>query len=187
VNCPNVKEKSVNSIYWHCNSAEVTFFAIQKANRQRAYSVIFIQKWSSRQGGPDRPSPSHIVHIKYVSEWVSEWVSQSVSPSVLALSPPGNHDHIVAVVKTFVALLSGTSLIDRTGLSCNRSQSLSVLAINTYVHFLVFYKHLCIINFPSSFVHSSSSSSSSSYACQPSFVQQIMLITHTLLKDITTG
>jgi len=48
-------------------------------------------------------------------------VSQSVSPSVLTLSPSGTHGQILAVVKTGAVLLSWGV---RTGLSCNRSQSL---------------------------------------------------------------
>jgi len=60
--------------------------------------------------------------------------SQSVSQSVLALSPSGTHDQILAVVNTVAALLSRGVFPDgRTGLSCNRSQYLSVLV--TYVHF----------------------------------------------------
>jgi hypothetical protein len=63
-------------------------------------------------------------------------VSQSVSQSVLALSPSGTRDQILAVVKTVAVLSWGVLPDDRTGLSCNRSQSLSVLAIHTYVHFV---------------------------------------------------
>jgi hypothetical protein len=58
-------------------------------------------------------------------------VSQSVGQSVLALRTSRTHDQILAVVKTVVVLLLwGVFPGGRTGLSCNRSQSLSVLVIN---------------------------------------------------------
>jgi hypothetical protein len=47
--------------------------------------------------------------------------SRSVGQSVLALSPSETHDRILAIVKTYG--------YGRTGLSCNRTQSLSVLVI----------------------------------------------------------
>jgi len=50
-------------------------------------------------------------------------VSQSASHSVLALNPSGTYNHILAVVKTVAVLF-----VERTGLLCNRSQPLSVLA-----------------------------------------------------------
>jgi hypothetical protein len=62
-----------------------------------------------------------------VRVWVTLWltvgqsVSQSVSQSVLALSPSGSHDKILAVVKATAVLLSrGVFPNGRTGLSCNR-------------------------------------------------------------------
>jgi len=53
-------------------------------------------------------------------------VSQSVSQSVLALSPSGTHDHILIVVKTVAGLFVMGHPVERTSLSCDRSQSLSV-------------------------------------------------------------
>jgi hypothetical protein len=50
-------------------------------------------------------------------------IGRSVSQYVLVLSPSGTHDQILAVVKTVAVLFVG-----RTGLLCNRSEPLSVLA-----------------------------------------------------------
>jgi hypothetical protein len=84
--------------------------------------------------------------------WVTLWltidqsVSQSVSQFFLALSPSGTYDQILAVVKTVALLLSWGCLPDgRTGLSCNRSQSLSVLRL----YFVMFHRGIrgCIQKF----------------------------------------
>jgi len=48
--------------------------------------------------------------------------------------PPLTHDQILTVVKTRSCLSWGVLPDERTGLSCNTSQSLSVLAIHTQVH-----------------------------------------------------
>jgi hypothetical protein len=82
---------------------------------------------------------------------------QSVSQSVLALSPSGTYDQILAVVKTFAVLLLswGTLPGRRTGLYCNRS--LSVLEIFTNVQSVLIFSYY-------SFFLSSPSSSYS--ACQ---------------------
>jgi len=56
-------------------------------------------------------------------------VSQPVRPSVLALSPCGTHDQILAVVKTVaICLFWGVLPVERTGLSCDRSHTLFVLS-----------------------------------------------------------
>jgi hypothetical protein len=66
-------------------------------------------------------------------------MTQSISQSVLALSPSGSHGQILAAVKTAAVLLPWGVFTDgRTGLSCNRSQSLSVLVI--YICTFIFYK-----------------------------------------------
>jgi hypothetical protein len=72
-----------------------------------------------------------------VSQTVSRSVWQSFSQSVLVLSPSGIHDQILGVVKKLQLYLSwGVVLPDeRTGLSCNRSHSLSVLVRYTCVLF----------------------------------------------------
>jgi hypothetical protein len=64
-------------------------------------------------------------------------VSQS---DVLTLRPPGTYDQIVTVVKT-VAVLPWVSLPDgKAGLSCNKSQSLSVLVIYVCLYFTRFLR-----------------------------------------------
>jgi len=87
-----------------------------------------------------------------VSQSVSLLVSQSyfatddrsVSRSVLALSPSGTHDQILAVVKTVEVLLSWGVLPDgRTGLTYNRSQSLSVTVIYMYAFILHVFFMFC--------------------------------------------
>jgi hypothetical protein len=87
---------------------------------------------------------------------------QSVS---LGTELSGNHDQILAVVKTSVVLSWDVHPDRRTGLPCNRSQFLSVLEVYTYMRF--------------------SYSTSYSWGCSPDFVQQIMLIAHILPKGIT--
>jgi hypothetical protein len=79
-------------------------------------------------------------------ESVSQSVSQSVRQSVLALSPPGTHDQILAVFKTVAVLMSRVVLLDgRTGLSFNRSQSLSVLVIYVRLYFTRFLRVLSFL------------------------------------------
>jgi hypothetical protein len=53
-------------------------------------------------------------------------VSQSVSQSILELRPFGTHDQILVLDKTIVFLSWGFPSVERTGLSCNSLQSLSV-------------------------------------------------------------
>jgi hypothetical protein len=78
---------------------------------------------------------------------------QSVSQSILALSPSETHDQILVVVGQLRFCLSwGVLSHDGTNLSRNKTQSLSMLAKYTYVHFeFLFYKHFCF-NFFVSFV-----------------------------------
>jgi len=71
---------------------------------------------------PDRVTVSVTLQLM-----VSESVSESVSQPVLALSPSGTRDQILAVVKTVAVLSWGVLPVERTGLPCNRSQFLSIL------------------------------------------------------------
>jgi len=74
------------------------------------------------------------------SELLCNW--RSVGQFILELSPSETHDQISAVVKAAAVLLSWGMLTDeRMGLSCDRSQSLSVLVTHIYIlqGFFVFY------------------------------------------------
>jgi hypothetical protein len=62
---------------------------------------------------------------------VSQSVSQSVRPSVLASSSAGTRDQILIVVKTAAVLSWGVLPVERTDLSCDRSQSL-MYSVDTY-------------------------------------------------------
>jgi len=73
---------------------------------------------------------SQIISLRFCQESVTLQltVNPSVRPSILAPSPWGTYEQILAVVKTLAVLLSWGVFPDgSTGLSCNRSQSLSVL------------------------------------------------------------
>jgi hypothetical protein len=72
----------------------------------------------------------------------------SVSQSILALNPSGTHDEVLAVLQTVAVLpVVGRPPVGRTGLSCDMSQSFSVLAMCVCV---------CALFYFISFLHASS-------------------------------
>jgi hypothetical protein len=75
----------------------------------------------------------------------SQSVGQSVSQSVLSLIPSGSHDQILILVKTVAVLfVIGRHVIpvERAGLSCNTSHSLSVLSDT----FICTFSIVCVFN-----------------------------------------
>jgi hypothetical protein len=70
----------------------------------------------------------------------------TASQFLLASIPSGTRDQILAVVKTIAVLfVVGRSPSREEGsVFFNRSQSLSVLAVYTYVHFI---SSLCVLSF----------------------------------------
>jgi len=92
--------------------------------------------------------PDHCLHIFHrvrVRVTLQLMVSWSVGQSVLAPSPSGIHDQILAVVKTDAVLfVMGHPPWWKNRSVCNRSESFSVLAVYTYV--LSYLCFLCVLH-----------------------------------------
>jgi len=104
----------------------------------------FVVLWYQCFRGPCCP------HLKgeMASIQVRVTLQLTITQSVLASILSGTHDHMLVVVRT-VAVFSWSVLpVERTGLSCNRSQFLS-LSINIYLFWVVFiylffYLFICV-------------------------------------------
>jgi hypothetical protein len=135
---------SVSDLRWNAWKSAYPDGSIKRSTLGHKFSVtelILVLKWSGWKTAYRDRSVTRVTLHHWTLGRVRPTVTQSVSQSILALSPSGTHDRVLAVVKTAGVLSWGVFPDGRTGLSCNRSQSLTMLVIYVYI-FLSFLRVL---------------------------------------------